>query len=455
VAADVTDRQQAHQRLSWMAHNDALTGLCNREHFRNSLAAALRPAGTDAPPRPLAVVLFDMDGFKQVNDTLGHAAGDAVLRLFGERLRGELRSVDTVARLGGDEFAVMVCDVDEGTMHGLLQRLFAALARPCALEGKMVTLRACAGVALAPQDGADVDTLLGHADIALYAAKREGSSRWCFFEQRMHESRHRQAQLAQDLRNAADRGELRLEYQPQVDAADGRVCGVEALLRWRHPVHGAVSPAEFVPIAEAVGLMPQLGDWVLVEACRQARLWPSALAVSINVSATQLRDRHFLERVVAAVDGLEPGRIELEVTESALIDDPDTVVQTLNRLREHGLRIALDDFGTGYSALGYLRRFRFDTLKIDRSFVNDLAANGESRVIVDTILAMAKALRMAAVAEGVETCEQAELLRERGCATLQGFLISRPLAPESVPGFLDAWEPGCLRRADSMQTQPG
>jgi diguanylate cyclase (GGDEF)-like protein/PAS domain S-box-containing protein len=441
VAADVTDRQVAHRRLSWMAHNDALTGLLNRAHFRERLEAALQghAAAPTAVPA-VAVVLFDLDGFKQVNDTLGHAAGDALLQLFGERLRAELRSSDVVARLGGDEFALMLRDTDEARLRLLLDRLFPVLMQSAEVRGKAVALRACAGVALGPQDGADVDTLLNHADIALYAAKHAGGSRWCFFEPRMHESRHRHAVLAQDLRGAAERGELRLEYQPQVDAAEGRVCGVEALLRWQHPEHGAVSPAEFVPIAEAAGLMPRLGEWVLVEACRQARLWPDSLRVAINVSAKQLSERGFLEQVEAAAQGLPAGRIELEITESALIDDPDAAVQTLHRLRERGLRIALDDFGTGYSALGYLRRFRFDTLKIDRSFVRDLAADGEAGVIVDTILAMSQALRLSAVAEGVETPEQLQLLRERGCTALQGFLFSRPLRAEAVMAFIAEWE---------------
>ncbi|WP_198320998.1 putative bifunctional diguanylate cyclase/phosphodiesterase [Azohydromonas aeria] len=440
VAADVTERQLAHRRLSWMAHNDALTGLVNRQHFREQLASALAPGAK--PARPVAVVLFDMDGFKQVNDTLGHAAGDALLRLFGERLRGVVRSGDTVARLGGDEFALLMRDADVAALEALLQRLFAALAQPGDLGGKVVALRACAGVALAPRDGLDVDTLLGHADIALYAAKRAGGSRWCLFEPHMHEHRRRHAQLAQDLRGAAERGELCLEYQPQVQAGDAGVRGVEALLRWRHPQHGAVSPAEFIPIAEAAGLMPQLGEWVLREACRHARAWPASLQVSVNVSATQLGDPRFLARVEAAALGLPAGRIELEVTESALIDDPDAAVRTLNALRAQGFRIALDDFGTGYSALSYLRRFRFDTLKIDRSFVRDLAVNGESRVIVDTILAMARELGLSAVAEGVETADQVRMLRERGCAALQGFLISRPLPPQQLPSFLAAWEGG-------------
>ena len=454
VAADVTGRQLAHRRLSWMAHNDALTGLVNRRHFRERLQAALAPAVPGGPAQPVAAVLFDMDGFKQVNDTLGHAAGDALLRLFGERLRGVVRGGDTVARLGGDEFALMLPGVGAGMDEGmgeaevrtLLERLFATLALPADLGGKTVALRACAGVALAPRDGADVDTLLGHADMALYAAKRAGGHRWCFFEPRMHESQRRHAQLAQDLRGALERSELRLEYQPQVCAGSGRVCGVEALLRWTHPEHGAVSPAEFVPIAEAVGLMPRLGRWVLEQACAQARQWPASLKVSVNVSARQLGDAQFLDSVQAALAGLDPRRMELEVTESALVDDADAAVQTLKRLRELGVRLALDDFGTGYSALGYLRRFRFDTLKIDRSFVSDLEADGEARVIVETILAMSRALGLLAIAEGVETPGQARMLSERGCEGLQGFLYSRPLRPENVLPFLRAWEGGRVAR---------
>ncbi|MDZ5459975.1 putative bifunctional diguanylate cyclase/phosphodiesterase [Azohydromonas lata] len=442
VAADVTERQLAHQRLSWMAHNDALTGLANRRHYRERLQAALAVGWAGTPGRAVAAVLFDMDGFKQVNDTLGHAAGDALLRVFGERLRAVVREGDTLARLGGDEFALLLPGVGMEQVQSLLERVFAALAPPADLGGKTVALRACAGVALAPRDGTDVDTLLGHADMALYAAKRTGGHRWCFFESGMHESRRRHAQLAQDLRNALERSELRLAYQPQVCAVSGRISGVEALLRWTHPEHGAVSPAEFIPIAEAVGLMPRLGRWVLEQACAQARQWPAALKVSVNVSARQLADAQFLDCVQAAVDGLQERRIELEVTESALVDDADAAVQTLNRLRELGVQLALDDFGTGYSALGYLRRFRFDTLKIDRSFVNDLEADGEARVIVETILAMTRALGLVAIAEGVETAGQARMLRERGCEGLQGFLFSRPLAAQDVLPFVQAWEGG-------------
>ena len=445
VATDITDRQLAHRRLSWLAHNDALTGLVNRGQFRDLLQALLQPAS--GAPTALAVLTFDLDGFKQINDTRGHAAGDLLLQTFGMRLLSVARRSDTVARLGGDEFAMVVRGaVDAASLQPLLDRVRSALAQPGQVLGQAVSLRASIGVAIAPEDGADVDTLLNHADIAMYAAKREGGHRHCFFHSSLAEVGRRRAALASALSGAAARGEFRLEFQPQASTQTGRLCGFEALLRWHHPEHGEVAPTEFIAIAESGGLMHEIGDWVLAEACRQAATWPQALTVSINVSASQLASPGLHQRVAAAARGLKPQRVELEITESALIDDADTAVATLQALRAMGFRTALDDFGTGYSALGYLRRFAFDTLKIDRSFVSDLAHDGEAQVIVDTILAMSRALRMTTIAEGVETALEAQMLRERGCKVLQGFLISPPLPADQVAGFMADWPGQALAR---------
>lgn len=437
VASNVTDRHLAHRRLTWLAHNDALTGLVNRTQFRELLHALL--TGTPAPP--LAVLSIDLDDFKLVNDGHGHAAGDELLRVVGERLLSVARRSDTVARLGGDEFALLVRGVSapaELTM--LLGRLLDALATPVEVRGRVATPRASIGVAFSPADGLDVDTLMNHADIALYAAKTSGGNRWCFFEPAMADAGRRRNTIAEALRHAVERSEFRLAFQPQVSSDDGRVCGFEALLRWRHPEHGDVSPAEFVPIAEGAGLMPEIGAWVLTEACREAARWPAGVRVSINVSATQLEGKAaFVERVEAAARGLDPDMVELEITESALVDDIDGAVATLSALRAKGFRIALDDFGTGYSALGYLRRFPFDTLKIDRSFVREIARDEESRAIVESILAMSRVLGMTAVAEGVELASEVKLLHSMGCATLQGFLIARPLPGSALGAFMDQW----------------
>ena len=440
VATDVTDRHLAHRRLSWLAHNDPLTGLMNRTQFRERLQSWLQPVQGECSA--LAVMVLDLDGFKQVNDSRGHAAGDLLLQAVGDRLRSVVRRQDSVARLGGDEFALIVPGVhSRGDLAPMLDRVFAALSAPLRVQEHAVSLRASIGVAIAPGDGTDVDLLLQRADAAMYTAKQAGGQRACFYDAALAAAGRRRSELARDLAGAVARGEFTLVYQPQVDARDFTVMGFEALLRWSHPTHGEVWPSEFVPIAESSGAMPAIGDWVLTQACRQARTWPRSVRVSINVSPTQLAAPGFVDRVVEATRGLDAGRVELEITESVLVDDTAAAVATLTALRERGLRTALDDFGTGYSALGYLRRFPFDSLKIDRSFVNDFVHDDGAQVLVDTILAMARALGMSAVAEGVESPRQAAMLRERGCALLQGYLVSRPLAADAVAPFLASWRP--------------
>jgi len=439
VATDVTERHTSHKRLTWMAHNDALTGLLNRASFRETLQQQLQVATNQAP---LAVLVFDLDGFKQVNDSAGHAVGDALLQEFARRLRSVARRADVVARLGGDEFAVLMQGVGEvAEVDAFERRLRAALDRPCHLAGQALQLRASMGVAMAPGDGGEVDALMNHADIAMYAAKHGGGERSCYFHSGLAEAGRRRAALQQALRGALARQELRLAFQPQVDCERWQVCGFEALLRWHHAELGEVSPAEFIDIAEEAGLMPAIGQWVLSEACRLAAQWPQRLRVSINVSATQLAEGDFANQVRRVVEstGITAQRVELEITESTLIADVDTAVSTLGTLRALGCRVALDDFGTGYSALGYLRRFPFDTLKIDRSFVRDLSNDREARVLVDSILAMSQALMMCTVAEGVETLAEAQLLRDRGCGLVQGFLVARAMPAAEVPRFLADW----------------
>jgi diguanylate cyclase (GGDEF)-like protein/PAS domain S-box-containing protein len=438
VATDITEKHIAHRRLSWLANNDSLTGLVNRHQFRELLQTLLH-ASTPGQA-PLAVVCFDLDEFKHINDSRGHAVGDRLLATFGQRLLSLARRTDTVARLGGDEFAMLLrgsSGVDE--VRALLDRVLMTLNEPCDVSGQTETLRASIGVAMAPTDGLDVDTLLNNADLALYSAKRAGGNRYCFFHASLADVSRRRAAVAEALRGAIERGEFRLEYQPQMLASDQQICGFEALLRWNHPEFGEVAPDEFVPIAEAAGMMHDIGDWVLRTACDEAVRWPRQIGISINVSATQLTAPGFVDRIANAALALRPGRVELEVTESALIDDGEAAVAALRSLRALGFRTALDDFGTGYSALGYLRKFPFDTLKIDRSFVRDLSRDGEAQVIVETILAMARALRMRTIAEGVEHPVEAAMLRDRGCSAFQGFLMSRPLPAADVAAFLANW----------------
>jgi len=435
VATDITAARLANRQLTWLAHNDPLTGLANRHQLRTQLAAHL--VG-DSPP--LAVFCLDLDHFKSINDTLGHSVGDALLQAVGERLRGVTRGSELVARLGGDEFAV-VAAVDAREAEQLGQRLLASLRVPCEVQGLQIAAHASLGVALAPRDGQDVDALLGHADLALYAAKAAGRNELRFFEPSMAASTRRRVVLEQALRHALERGELSLAYQPQVAIDDWRITGFEALARWHHPELGPVSPAEFIPVAEDAGMMPALGEWVLGQACRDAAAWPPHLRVSVNVSPAQALGSRFVAQVLAtAADaGVSPSRLELEITETVLLKETGPTREALAALREAGVRIALDDFGTGYSALAYLRRFAFDTLKIDRSFVRELASRGDARAIVKMILGLAHTLKMETVAEGVEEPAHVGVLERYGCRTMQGYLVARPMPADEVAPFLRLW----------------
>jgi diguanylate cyclase (GGDEF)-like protein len=454
VATDVTASRRANRQLTWLAHNDPLTGLSNRYRFRTRLAAQL--AADDAPP--LAVLCLDLDHFKGINDTLGHASGDALLRAVGERLRSAVRREDLVARLGGDEFAVLLPGVqDAGHATALAQAVIDALREPCDANGARVAVRTSIGIAFAPADGRDVDALLNHADMALYEAKAAGRGEVRCFRPEMATDNRRRLTLEQALRDALERRQLRLVFQPQVDFRSWRVTGFEALLRWRHDLLGEVSPSEFIAVAEDAGLMPAIGDWVLREACRQAAAWPEALTVAVNVSPVQLLSPRLAETAPAAAAqaGLVPQRLELEITESTFLRDTRATMEVLHALRRAGLRIALDDFGTGYSALGYLRRFPFDKLKIDRSFVRELLTRGDARAIVRTIVGLARTLRMEALAEGVEEPAHASVLERYGCNALQGYLVSRPLEAEAVADFLAGWRSDRRPQwADAPETAP-
>ncbi len=436
VASDVTEARNAHRQLRWLAHNDALTGLANRHQFRQLATQRLAEGGP-----PLAVLCLDLDHFKTVNDSLGHATGDTLLRVVGERLVAATRRSDVVARLGGDEFAVLMQAGNPIEIDLMCSRLLEALRAPCEIGGLSVNPRASIGVAIAPHDGRDIDTLMNHADLALYAAKGSGRDEVRFFTQDLASSSRRRVAIEQALRKALARGELRLVFQPLGSIADWRIVGFEALLRWRHPELGDIHPVEFIPVAEDAGLMPAIGGWVLDEACHHAARWPIPLPVSVNVSAMQLVVPAFVDRVkdAAHAAGLPLQRLEIEITESVLLQETQSTGDTLRGLHRAGVRMALDDFGTGYSALSYLRRFPLHTLKIDRSFVHELASRDDAREIVKMIVGLAHTLDMRTVAEGVEEPAHAALLARDGCDLMQGWLMSKPIEASEVSGFLRTW----------------
>ena len=432
LVEDITDRARAEERIAHMAHHDALTDLPNRALLRERLEAALAYVRRGDS---LAVHYLDLDHFKSINDTLGHAVGDELLKSVAERLRGCVRDTDTVARLGGDEFAIVQIGLRDITdAADKAQRILDLFKAPFEPGGHHVTTDVSIGIAIAPNDGSDADQLLKSADLALYGAKADGRGTYRFFESEMDVRMKARHSLEIDLRLALANGEFELHYQPQINLLSNRVCGCEALLRWRHPERGMISPTEFVPVAEETGLIVALGEWVVRRACRDAATWPQDVKVAINISPAQLMNQNLLPMVVNALaaSGLQANRLEFEITEAVLLQNNERTMAALHQLRELGARIALDDFGTGYSSLSYLRRFPFDKIKIDRSFIQDLAGEGGSLAIVQAIMNLAFSLDMTTTAEGVETEEQLEIVRALGCTELQGFLFSAAKVAEDV-----------------------
>ena len=433
---DLSDRKLAEQRIQHLAHHDGLTGLPNRTLFRDRLAQAIALA--ERTERGMALLCVDLDGFKAVNDLLGHPVGDAVLIEVGNRLATCLRESDTVARLGGDEFAVVQCFAEQPRgAAALAERVVRLLAEPFDVADQRVCIGTSVGIALFPSDAHAPDALLRNADLALYRAKHDGRGVYRFFEQAMDDRLQQRRILEQELRGAMLRDELRLYYQPLLDSATLQVEGFEALLRWQHRERGFVSPAEFIPIAEECGLIAQLGQWVLETACAEAASWTQPWRVAVNLSPAQFKQRALAETVRATLTntGLAPARLELEITEGILIDDADRALAMLGQLKALGVRIALDDFGTGYSSLSYLRRFPFDKLKIDASFVQGLGDGGEADAIVRAIVALGRSLSLHITAEGVETEDQLTRLREHECDQVQGYLLGRPAPPEQLPAL--------------------
>lgn len=438
---DATERKRAERRIAYMAHHDDLTGLPNRVLLRERVERAVAHLGRGAG---FAVLCLDLDRFKAVNDTLGHAAGDALLRAVAERLLSCVREVDTVARLGGDEFAVVQAGVARPEdAEELAQRIVGVIGDPYDLDGHQVVIGTSVGVAVAPGDGTAGEALMRSADTALYRAKADGRGVYRFFAPEMDARLQTRRMMELGLRRALALGEFELFYQPLLDLKTNRVSGFEALLRWRHPERGLIPPSDFIPVAEEIGLIVPIGDWVLRHACAHAGSWPIPVRVAVNVSAVQFKSARLVETVAEALAGagLPADRLELEITESVLLQDNEATLSVLHRLRAMGVRISMDDFGTGYSSLSYLRSFPFDKIKIDRSFVQNLSQGDSAPAIVRAITGLGGSLGMGTTAEGVETQEQLSSLRAQGCTEVQGYLVSPPRPAVEVPGLLERLEP--------------
>jgi diguanylate cyclase (GGDEF)-like protein len=433
---DVTERLRAAERIAHMAHHDALTELPNRLLMRANLERRLADL---VDGERFAVFYIDVDEFKSVNDSHGHQIGDELLRNIADRLRGCADRDDFAARLGGDEFALIkACTNDLTELSRWAEHLLQVLSAPVQCNGQEISIGASIGISVAPDHGAGVDDLLKRADTAMYAAKSEGRRMVRLFAPEQDEKATQRRLLENDLRHALARGEFEVHYQPLVDLIDDRITGCEALLRWHHPERGMVSPAEFIPIAEESGLINEIGEWVMREACQEAAGWPDEVRVAVNVSPVQFRSKTLALKIAGALadSGLKPGRLEVEVTETVLIRDDQEALTILQQLRQLGVRISLDDFGTGYSSLSYLHRFPFDKIKIDRSFVKDLGQPEDASAIVQAVVSMAASRSMGTTAEGVETEAQRQILRAFGCSQMQGYLFSAAVPPSRLKHLL-------------------
>ena len=437
----ITELRRKDDDLRHLAFHDALTGLPNRALLLDRMEQSIAVAARQNEKR--GVMFIDLDRFKTINDSLGHDAGDALLKEFAMRLRNCLRKSDTVARVGGDEFVVLLNDVlTPETYATVAQKLISRLSIPMELAGETVQVGASAGIACFPDDGEGAVELMKHADMAMYEAKSAGRGGFCFFQASMTSASVQRLQLESQLCRAISNGELQLFYQPKISLGSNQLRGVEALVRWRHPARGLIPPMEFIPMAEATGLIAPLGDWVLEEACRQSAAWAAqglgAIKIAVNISARQIQQGNLVERVRALTRqyGISPSDLEVELTESVIMANPQESARVFASLREIGVVVAMDDFGTGYSSLAYLRRLPIDVLKIDRSFITNADRDESDAEIVKTIIALAQTLKLEVVAEGVETESQAAFLEGCGCPTAQGYLYSRPLAAADFEKWL-------------------
>jgi diguanylate cyclase (GGDEF)-like protein/PAS domain S-box-containing protein len=443
---DITEQKQVEEKIRHMAHHDALTGLPNRVLLHDRVSQAIAQAQRNR--EVLAMLFIDLDRFKTVNDSLGHHVGDLLLKTVGRRLETCTRGSDTVARIGGDEFVVLLGELDqpEDARH-VAQKVLDALSEPVTIDTHELKVTPSIGICVYPHDGADVETLMRNADTAMYHAKQMGRNNYQFFTQAMNDAAQERLLLENDLRHAVERGEFTLHYQPQLDLKTGRIVGFEALVRWLHPQRGMVGPSQFVPAAEETGLIGQIGEWVLREACSQARAWHRAghseLQVSVNCSAQQFQRESFVEAVgdVLRATGLPAERLDLEITESVIIQHSEAVIARFQALDNMGVRISIDDFGTGYSSLSYLKRFAIHQLKIDQSFVRDISSDPDDAAIVSAIIAIAHSLGLQVVAEGLEAPEQLAFLRALGCDVAQGYYFSKPVPAEEFERLLETWNP--------------
>jgi diguanylate cyclase (GGDEF)-like protein/PAS domain S-box-containing protein len=440
IVNDITRSRETELKMQRQAHFDALTDLPNRHLLGERVQEAITAAARSA--EPFALLFMDLHRFRDINDNFSHSAGDAVLMDMAHRLREGLRDRDTVARLGGDEFAVLLPGANAVGAASVAAKLLERVALPCMVMGHELSLTLSIGVALYPTDGQDVESLVRCADSAMYRAKQEGPGHYSFFANGMQQRSVRHLQLEAALRRATERNELLLHYQPQIAVDTGEVIGVEALVRWKHPELGMVSPGEFIPLAESSGQILAIGEWVMRTAVQQMRAWMDAglppLVVAVNISAVQFRDPTLPERVKAILDeaSLPPACLDLELTESVATGNPTAAMAMMERLHALGVRLSIDDFGTGYSSLNYLKRFPIHTLKIDQSFVRDIGTDADDRAIVKAIIQMARALHLSTIAEGVENDEQARFLRAHGCDSVQGYRYCRPIEPEAAFQFI-------------------
>jgi diguanylate cyclase (GGDEF)-like protein len=451
---DISERKEAEERIRHLAHHDELTGLPNRSLIRDRLDQAVLNAQRNG--KHLALAFVDLDGFKLVNDGLGHNAGDELLKVVGRRMGACLRRNDTLGRLGGDEFVILLPDVSDDALAltPVLEKIRQAVTEPVPIGDQAVQVSCSMGVAIYPRDGEDPKTLMMNADAAMYRAKDLGSNNFQFYTREMNASVEEKLMLLEGLRKAFDAtqagesdstapaGRFSLVYQPKVDLRTGRIFGVEALIRWRHPEHGMVPPPRFIGLAEESGMIVAIGEWVLRTACRQAQAWVDAgldsLTVSVNVSARQFEEKHLVDRIALALrdTGLPPGALELEVTESLLMRDLNQAIARMRALKEMGISLSIDDFGTGYSSLSALKTFPISTLKIDKSFVRDLAHSPDDQAIALAVISLGHRLQLRVIAEGVETEEQREFLAANDCDEMQGYLFSPPVPAEQITDML-------------------
>jgi len=439
LKVEIATREESQARSQYLAHHDSLTGLGNRLLFREQLEVALRDVSTT--PHPLAVLFLDLDGFKAINDALGHSIGDMLLKSIATRIRNILEPTDRIARLGGDEFAILQASIPQPSSSiALAEKLIEIIGQSCSIDDHDVTVGASVGIAVAHPGDINTETFLKSADLAMYSAKSDGRGTYRMFDPEMDAIVQARRGLERDMRTALVQDGFRLFYQPLVNLQTKKVTTFEALMRWQHPERGTVPPSIFIPVAEEMGLIVQLGEWALRQACAEAIEWPDRICVSVNLSPLQFSKGNLVSTVMSALasSGLPASRLELEITESVLLEKSERNISVLNQLRHLGVRISMDDFGTGYSSIGYLRSFPFDKIKIDQSFVKDVLVDEGSLAIVRAIAGLGVSFGMTTTAEGVETEEQMRCLNLEGCIEVQGYLFSKPVPANEIAGLLES-----------------